>query len=90
MWVVGGLGGQTCRSGELDARPTKAKGSRKSLMKVGALREGARVWKEHGSLNLKTALTADNVDEYQELTMALISRLLIADAADAILDDIHS
>ena len=60
-------------------------------MKVGALRGGARVWKEHGSLNLKTALTADNVDEYQELTMALISRLLIADAtADAILDDIHS
>ena len=63
-------------------------------MKVGALRGGARVWKEHGSLNLKTALTADNVDEYQELTMALISRLLIADATadatDAILDDIHS
>ena len=66
-------------------------------MKVGALRGGARVWKEHGSRNLKTALTADNVDEYQELTMALISRLLIADATadtttdatDAILDDIH-
>ena len=25
MWVVGGLGGQTCRSGELDARPTERK-----------------------------------------------------------------
>ena len=47
-----------------------AKGSRKSLMKVGALRGGAQVWKEHGSPNLKTALTADNMDEYQELTMA--------------------
>ena len=61
-------------------------------MQVGALRGGARVWKEHGSRNLKTALTADKVDEYQELTMALISRLLIADATtdatDAILDDI--
>ena len=25
MWVVGGLGGQTCGSGELDARPTERK-----------------------------------------------------------------